>query len=601
MTANDILESMPHTVPWFVLFRLEPFRAVAEPTTLQAMFKLASIDSLDGSSHILLTPAGPVSVDMRTGHLKQDQGLPIPSISPADSIKVRYQRRLRRLPPTEPDCLGFANLGQDQLVLLHVTLSDLLVGRAVAHLPTKPQTNHYDLLAAVGVRYLRGEWRDDVFEAVFENRLTQHLLAAALAGFSRTERCNQFFFNACRVTEDIRSGLESAHRDRTARGRERTLRALRNLSDATLEHRLSLTAIPPAPMPPYPYGDLVPLGFVLQALRTDITTKGSLDRVERVRQHLLANRQDGLWSYHTGGLPTATDTVLVSQGMFSDETAPALEQFRDRQAWGFLPQLAEATPATARHMAITPGNKHWCQPDYPTTCLALAELERSGRPVTGDDVQPLADRFPTRSGLFFANPYLVDLALAKLLGNIIGSGGTDRNDGLRRELTNRLVAELTASMNPDGSFGTFDPWLSTSAAILALAELNAAPHHIRAGQLRLLSWIEEDGTLPTATPFYSSHATQRGPESSESSAADHAITWYCDPHRLITTACAVLALSAQPSPGDPDQATDSAAVSHPRYRVGIESYVREYAIPTYLGTRKDLCGAAQTQRAPREE
>lgn len=101
--------------------------------------------------------------------------------------------------------------------------------------------------------------------------------------------------------------------------------------------------------------------------------------------------------------------------------------------------MAVTYPSSARR------DRHWCQPDYGTTCLVSALRAQSGL-VRKPPVEHLEHGYEGRGGLFFANPYMVDWTLAQVL-----QGSASASD-----LRGRLATDVLASINEDGSFGRYD-------------------------------------------------------------------------------------------------------------------------------------------------
>jgi hypothetical protein len=161
-------------------------------------------------------------------------------------------------------------------------------------------------------------------------------------------------------------------------------------------------------------------------------------------------------------------------------------------------------------------------------------------------------------------------------------------------------------MNPDCSFGTLDVPFSTSLAILALADLGLRGRLLQMAQLRLLDFVAVDGTLPAATPFYSTLLVQQEQESlahvTNSSTKRwparivpidnelHAISFYFDHHKMITTAVGALALSIEYQASAHGlildemvrQRLESHPRCHPRYQCHThEEYIQRFALPPY--------------------
>jgi hypothetical protein len=323
------------------------------------------------------------------------------------------------------------------------------------------------------------------------------------------------------------------------------------------------------------YGDLVPLGFLLAALCDG-------EKADAVRQHLRARGREGVWAYHAGGLPTAIDTTLVAQSLDDPRTVQALQRFRVPDG-GYVPQLWTESDEPGR-MRLCDEVRHWCQPDFATTCMVVA-LRRGARCPIGGTWKWLTERFERRNGLFFANPFLTDWALSKAVADNLPA--TRPADELHRTtLADRLRTDVLAAQHADGSFGSYDLAFSTALAILALRNLGVRGRPILRAQLRLLDWVASDGRLPPATPFFSSlriAAPVDGGLCPQHIAVDecpYALTFYRDDERLISTAVAALALST-PADDNGSAAEAFADVGIPHGRYGcreISDYIRAFAL-----------------------
>ena len=340
------------------------------------------------------------------------------------------------------------------------------------------------------------------------------------------------------------------------------------IADDALARELALTCVPPPPAQPGPYGDLVPLGFVLRALDP------SCEAAARVRAHLDAQRKGVLWPYHRGGLVTATDSALVLLGMQDAAAIDALERFADGHG-GYVPQLWSADPREGE-MPRRADNRHWCQADFGTTALVRALQGR------GEGRAWLDARFDSRGALYFANPYLLDWFLAMAL----------RDD-------DRLAAEILGSVNADGTFGAFDVPFSTALAVLALDALGVGGEIVTRARELVSASIESDGRAPVCTPFYSSLIVPREELSRDElldlalmgereqhvwvNATAHAVSLYVDEARMIATAVASLALECGNGVAAPDPKRQPALPhSTRRYRLDRLAYIREVALPPYV-------------------
>jgi hypothetical protein len=359
---------------------------------------------------------------------------------------------------------------------------------------------------------------------------------------------------------------------------------------ASLAREACLTTMPmicrlPPPMEPLAHGDVRPLGFLLRAVNVDAYGTSA---VRRCLEDLLRARRKGLlWPYHSGTLVTCIDSALVLQGLRDPAGVEALEIFANGRG-GYLPQLCSEEPERDR-MTVTPQNRHWCQPDYGTTCLVTALRAEAG--LEGKtSIGYLAGGFESRSGLYFANPYMMDWALAWALQGVASATA----------LRERLATEILASMNEDNSFGRYDVPVSTALAILALVSLGVGGQTVRRARLRLADFMMPDGRWAASIPFYSALTIprERCPgglvarlmlgERREHLAwiegAVRAVSLYIDEHHMISTALAVLALT---QPGPPVERGAALSMQnrdgcHPRYRCEDHvEYVTGHALPPY--------------------
>jgi hypothetical protein len=208
----------------------------------------------------------------------------------------------------------------------------------------------------------------------------------------------------------------------------------------------------------------------------------------------------------------------------------------------------------------------------------------------------------SRSGLYFANPYLVDWVLARAISH----------EQSAAPLRQQLLSEVLVSINADYSFGQYDIALSTALAILSMAALGFRGRTMRAAQLRLLEFIDIDteGRWPVSIPFYSSlrlapdiptkdllelslinafapkTAIHQQRQIRNIENQYHGISLYWDVHSCISTSLAVLALSepcSQTQQDLPDRQQDV----HPRYRCHNHcEYIAKFALPPYLATQE---------------
>ena len=598
MLVSKILRLLPASLDWMVLFNLSAVRNFTEDVTVKEMFFLPTDTKLDLYSHAVLTSQG--------GFLALDEGAALIdsssknawSIEKAEtSLYERFCDRVKMFPVDEADCLGMGETSPFPPVLLHLKISSGC-GEAKAVFEKEPNREDYDLLRAVGVQFLGGHQEGSHYIAEFRNRLPVHIHAGILAHFSRTGNCNLFFLQHGNIDSQLKEGLIKASESRVNWGKNLCFKKVAQLGHQACHQTMAMTCQPPLSVKAFPFGDLVPLGFILKALNAAPKDSSISTIRQEVRSFLLNKRQDNLWSFDTDGLITSTDSVLVLQGFNEPESVEALEIFAENGGsyhphppHTYYPQLSSEDEQPGK-MLVDDTNRHWCQPDYATTCLVRALRKEAGL-TTKTTTDDLATGFKTRSALFFANPYMVDWTLASAVNQ----------DESATQLKQKLLAEILASMNDDYSFGTYDVALSTAFAILSLAILGCRGRILQLAQLRLLEFIDSQGNLPQETPFYSTlvidpkaispnrlfrlSLSDRRKQIVQINEQYHGISYYDDSHRMITTAVVALALAEQCNPNirDTDITEMIRIDSHPRYKCFNHSeYVTKFALPPYLPT-----------------
>lgn len=584
MRAADILELLPSELDWMVLFRLSAISSLATESEVRSMFRLPINVDLDPVSHIVLSSQGHLIASLNQSALwriDEDELTELPP--PRTSLLGAHRALFDNLDPNKADCLAFGKTSAPRPVILHIEMK-ADEGHATAIFHRQPSCRDYALLKAIGVEYLGGHWTDAGFVASFRNRLSFHLHAALLSGYTRPGNCNRFFLNHGEIDTKVQSGLAQACLARTEWAREKSFETARELARQACAQEVAMTCYPPPPRMPFPRGDLVPLGFLLNALAHDPQKKAEKERIA-LREKLWAAKRGPLWAFHTDRLVTCTDSALVLLGIQDRESIEALECFTDGNG-AYFPQLWAPLPEPDR-LVMTTANAHWCQADFATTCL-VRSLRKGAGLSTVTPLEYLQTHFEVRSGLFFANPYLTDWALASALSADTGAA----------EVKDRLRKEILASRNSDYSFGAYDVAFSTSLAILALAALGCRGRLLRLSQLALIEMMDSaNGIWPECTPFYSSKKVS-DPEAKRPMAPDricsrsqvidvngsiHELCWYVDTYRIISTAVALMALgeACDVLEEGPDLSRDEPV--NKSYRCGSQAeYVAEVALHPYV-------------------
>jgi len=608
MLVSEILYTLPASLEWMVLFNLSSIRTFVNEDIIKAMYHLPTEINLTPYSHVVLANSGRfLALADQSRLVEAVSGKSWSRERISHSLFDRFAEQLALFPVDEADCLGLGELDSYPPVLLHIKIQEG-IGQAQAIFEREPSREHYELLQAVGVKFLGGEAKEKYYLAQFQNRLPAHIHAGFLSHFSRTAHCNLFFLQHGNIDPPLENGLLNAAEGRIAWARNRSINALTKLAQEACQRSLSMICQSPPPTPNFPYGDLVPLGFVLNALNRSINfsqdldaseAKSILDAREALRQFLGNQRQDNLWAFHSNRLITSTDSALILQGFKDPLGVEALERFADGKG-GYYPQLW-STDQQPRKMVFDQSCRHWCQADYATTCM-VKELRQDAELKTKTPLDYLAAKMSSRSGLYFANPYLVDWVLARAISH----------EQSAAPLRQQLLSEVLVSINTDYSFGQYDIALSTALAILSMAALGFRGRTMRAAQLRLLEFIDIDteGRWPVSIPFYSSlrlapdiptkdllelslinafapkTAIHQQRQIRNIENQYHGISLYWDVHGCISTSLAVLALSepcSQTQQDLPDRQQDV----HPRYRCHNHcEYIAKFALPPYLATQE---------------
>jgi hypothetical protein len=561
--ASQIIRSLPESLEWMVLFDLSTLRRLAADETVRDMFFLPQSTDLDLHSHIVLTSQGTVAADRAESRLIYPVSGAVFCAGETEAcLYRRFSGRFDLVPVDEADCLAIGEMPPFPPVLLQLR-AEAEHGEARVIFAEEPSGQHYELLKAVGIEYSGGSHEGPYYVARFRNHLPTHIRSGILANFARTSHCNLFFFRHGSIDRALEYGLASASTRRVSWAAEQARQAVVRLADRA-ENGTAPTLQPPAES--ITSGDVVPLGFLLQVLNHHTSVDSifrDVDVRKRLTSLLQSRRQGLLWPYLVGGQVSPTATALVLRGLRDPEAVEALETFADGEG-GYYPwPLTDEEGLDDTDPGGTAGRR---QADFATTCLIRALRNDAGL-ETKTGVEYLASRFEGRGGQCFANPYLVDWALASALSK----------DGAAREIRDRLAAEILASMNDDHSFGRFDVPISSAFAILSLAALGVADRTTRMAQLRLMDFMGPDGTLPAGTPFYSARVASQG----EMRGRRHTLDLRLFGHEAVSTAAAALALQAGCSPleRDPDILKERSGEAHPRYGCRDHTeYVHNFAL-----------------------
>lgn len=557
--ASQIVRALPGSLEWMVLFDLSTLRRLVADETVRAMYYLPRGMDLDPYSHVVLTSQGTLVALRDAPKLLDPPGETIYELGKTEtSLYQRFTDRFDLFPSDDADCLGFGETPPFPPVLLHLR-AKAGYGEARAVFAGEPTGQNYELLEAIGVEYLGGSQEGPHYVARFRNHLPTHIHAGILAHFSRTSHCNLFFLRHGSIDGQLERGLVEATTSRITWSAGQAREAVLNLAEgvASEEEQLALTrqSTPDGSFAP---GDAVPVGFLLGVLNSHTSAASIFSNFE-ARKNLMANlqrkRQGSLWPHQKGGPVSSTATALVLHGLYDPEGVEALEAFADGRG-GYYSHLG--------------ADERGGQADYATTCLIRALRQGAGLEEKVS-AEYLRSGFQSRSGWSFANPYLVDWALALAL----------EGDESAQDLRDRLAGEILDSMNDDHSFGVLDVPTSSAFAILGLAALGRRDRTLLLAQLRLMDFMGPDGTFPPGTPFY---CTGMGAEDGRQE-----VSPLFDSGKAISTSAAALALLVKSSPATAEESEPAGRRgkdAHPRYgcRDHVE-YVRRFANPSYADDR----------------
>jgi hypothetical protein len=592
-SARTVLERLPSSLDWAVLFRLPRLLvSLGEERALRQAFGLSEGIALPGVDHIVLTSSGPL---LARGGSLEPYG-PWRAVDDDDSLAERFGDLLAPVDVERADCVGLGQLESQPPVVMAVELDEGGEGAAQAWFGTPPSRDGWELLAAVGVRPLgpavpisaAGPWRVD-----FAFALGAHLEAAWLGRFARTASCNRFFLLQGRMDGEVADGLVTAARDRLRAAAAAAYEDALGRAEAVLAGGgRAMTAVTGRTRSRY--GDIVPFGLLLAGLRR-IPEGGAvfLDRapaaVAGLEELLRGAERDGGWPFHGGTITTGLDSALVLLGLRDRSALAALERFRSPGDGYAADRIGVPGPST---VAEHPSTAHWHEPDLATTALVQALRRNAGLPASTPALW-FAERLDERGSVFVALPWLLDWILALAL-----AGDDDPEAGRLRSL---LADEVLASRNPDGTFGhPGERLLATASAALALEELGLHGRPLVLAQLALAAeaptWRAAGS--PAAVPFFSTvrldvdaagrdegaRQLLRGQDVLICEGQLHRLTTYEDTEGAVTAGLVARALSR---PGDPSPPGPPlpAREPHPRYRcASLDEYVARFALPPAVGS-----------------
>ncbi len=508
--ATWILQHLPGEMSWAVLFRLDAYREIVDDVIVDAMFSLPPDSRAQDDTYVILTPLGPLLSNGRDAIRFAYSGT-VPSVG--ESMERRFFRACRQLPALEPDCLGVGSLYRGGEVGLHVVVNGV-EGDGFAALDAEPDAQELQLLNAVGVQFKGGRWIGDQFLAHFTNRLEQHVLAGALAGFSRADHCVQFFLRGARLTPSLEIGLTCAALDRIGRGQANAAIAVRtmaaavagNLSEATVtsaasEHGRSVEATIVGPCPDGSGDGVCPPENPVRSRPTERTAAASVTpRADPDG----ADPADALdlaflhWAVREFPEVEGVRRALIStRGSRWDAAAvaPLVAMLTTNVA--ALPQLGAAAASVGSGRS-GPADGVGDVRDV-IAAAAVTFLKRLIGVPCGEELLWLSEYTVVPDGAGLADP-----ALIRWLLSLAVSTEFAPEPSLSSEVTQRLaeavVEQTLAARNADHTFGHGDRVFGTASAILTLANLGNHGSDVLLAQLKLLELTHGGRVFDSGTP-----------------------------------------------------------------------------------------------------
>ena len=572
MGINDILIKLPSTIEWMVLFDVAVFREIAGDNTFKEMYFINEATDLDLYNYVILSSEGRFLSLEHKHTLINGESLEEVNFEGMFSMNEEYRSYLQTVDPSKAHCLALAKVGPFGKVLLNINIQNN-VDQARAVFENEPSENHYALLQAIGVQYKGGESVKGKFIAKYVNKLPIHIHSGILNHFSRTDNCNIFFFNHGNIDKSLFEGLYTAYLKRKEWMLKQVDDDLVALTKRSLTEKVSMDWLPPIGSAVFPFGDVVPLGFLKLAI--DNSSHEELNK--ELAQRLEDKKLRGLWPFESNDLETSVDSALVLQGHYDKVAVNELKRFWNG-IYGYLPQIASENPKKGE-MQFVEEKKHWCQVDLPTTCLIYAIRKKLDLPTMVETESYIVNSFNARSGLYFANPYMVDWYYANALAQMKGQ------DDLKKQ----FIEDLLSGLNEDYSVGKYDKVLSSAFASITLDLLGYHGTAIAGLQLYIVNnYSLEKGK---SIPYYSSLLLEENQVFTGRKVSvnnkDLQVSLHRDTNDSIYTAIVFLALSltAQDSFSENDDSLTSYKTSELKPIYSNESlldYIEKHALIGYV-------------------
>jgi len=569
MTIKEILFSLPETIEWLVLFKIDSFGKLTDDKTMKEMYFLNKNTNLHLYDYVILTSQDRYLSCKDKKTLINGETLKEYSYSSEKNLYNSYSLFMKNYDINKADSFAVAEYPEYGKVLLHIVLKN---GMAISEALFKkePSLKFYELLQAVGVKYLGGEKENDFFKAKYINKLHIHITSGTINDFGRTDNCNIFFFNHGNIDHVLKPGLEIASIKRLDIFKNTLFKDLKKIAEHCLAEKLSMTWIPPLGDDTFPFGDLVPKAYVNLALKTVGETKVQIE----LENNIISKKLRGLWIFETDDLETSTDSVLVLQSLDDKPAVLLLEQFYDNKG-GYFPRLWSDQPKPGE-MQYEKAKKHWCQANIATTCMVFA-LQKKYNIKTSIDVKNyILENFENRSDLYFANPYMVDWLYAQALSKMT-------NVDIYKE---NLKNEILNSLNEDFSFGSYDKVLSSAFGILALKELGYNKNVLAALQLFILNNYSKEKNGRNI-PYYSTmicfEKNYKG-RKIKINGTEFELSYHQDTYNMIYVSIIALAMNFNFKNFNLDENIQKYVKeqSHNRYLLDIKNYIEKYALVPYI-------------------
>ncbi|MFX1293743.1 MAG: hypothetical protein ACFFD2_02620 [Promethearchaeota archaeon] len=475
---------LPATVTGFTYFNLITLRNYYNETILKSMYFLNENFNLTLVNALILSSNGTYIIYENGSVLNYDDSVFVSQLENSIYGKIYSKVSLFYGNNRRIDVLGYINDSRTKIKgdsFLSVNIENGL-GNGIAVFEEPISTYRYELLEAVGVKYLKMEQVLNYYYVYYTNTISVHIDSGIMNNFTSTQHCVNFFLYGGILNELLETSLRRKIRLYASNAATKGINYVyqdvesRTLTDSPIIVTNMSSNVT------FWKGNIAPYGLVLRVL------KDYKKNYTKLENYLVQSQTDNLWPYHSGYISTSIDSSLVFEGILNQTSINLTKTFM-KNSGGFLGQLNDTDSPYS--MNSTPQVEFWCQEDYGTTAACYYFLDQ----ITEANQTTLAylkDHFDDRSSLWIANPYFIDYLTARAIYN---QSGTE-------ELCINLTKNILSQRILNGTWGSFDTALSTAFAILALEALNYSGYEVDYARYKLTLMQNPDGSWNSSNIFY---------------------------------------------------------------------------------------------------